>query len=64
MDKAHERCPYRLVHEVQIEQFGEDVTELKDRVGGLEKTLARGVLLLVANLTGMVVSLAEQVLRS
>ena len=40
--------------------FREDLQELKARVAQVETTLARGVLLLVANLAGMVITLARQ----
>ena len=36
--------------------------ELKERVDRLEGTLARGVLLLVANLIGVTITLAQQLL--
>jgi hypothetical protein len=40
----------------------EDIREVKDRVGSLETTLARGVLLLVANLIGVSITQAQQLL--
>lgn len=51
---------YRRAYDVQFRSFREDLLELKDRVRGLEQTLARGVMLLVANLAGMAVSLWQQ----
>jgi hypothetical protein len=61
---ACETCPQRKVHEVQYRMLAENLGELKERVRQLETTLARGVLLLVANLAGMVVSLAREFMAS
>ncbi len=55
-------CPYEKVYAVQFEGVREDLRELKARVGRLETTLARGVLLLMANLVGVAMTLAQQVL--
>ncbi|MDX9972714.1 MAG: hypothetical protein RBU21_06985 [FCB group bacterium] len=57
MTPPKELCP---VHDVQFGHLREDLAELKERVHRLEATLTRGVLLLVANLVGMVLSLAQQ----
>jgi hypothetical protein len=48
---------------VQFDCFRGDLNELKERVGRLESTLAHGVMLLVANLVGVVVTLAQQLIR-
>lgn len=61
---ACEACPQQKVHEVQYRMLAENLGELKERVRQLEATLARGVLLLVANLAGMVVSLAQGFMAS
>jgi len=50
------------VFTVQFRSLGEDLQELKERVNRLEQTLARGVTLLIANLAGMVVTLARQLI--
>jgi hypothetical protein len=57
MTPPREVCP---VHEVQFAHLREDLGELKDRVSRLEATLARGVMLLVANLVGVALSLMQQ----
>jgi len=54
---------YREVAEVQFRNLSAQITELKDRVQRLETTVARGVLLLVANLFGIAASLASQLLH-
>lgn len=54
-----EMCPYEKVYTVQFDKLTEDLKELKERVRSLEATLARGVLLLVANLAGVVVMLVR-----
>ncbi len=56
------RCGLDRLHEVEMHGVREDLRELKDRVLGLEVTLARGVLLLVANLAGVIVTLARELL--
>ncbi len=61
MHEGCDACAFEKVAEVQFRNLGEDLRELKDRVGRLETTLARGVLLLVANLVGVIVTLAGQV---
>ena len=55
-------CPYHLACEVEARGTRMDLAELKERVQRLETTLARGVLLLVANLAGIATVLARQVL--
>lgn len=63
MKENSEPCRYEMLYSVQFENLRNDMTELKDRVGRLETTLARGVALLVANLVGVVMTLAQQILR-
>ena len=58
-----EPCPYERAYEVQFRNVEADLLELKERVRRLEVTLARGVMLLVANLACVVAALAEQLLR-
>lgn len=53
-------CPYEMAYDVQFRNLNGDLEELKERVRRLESTLARGVLLLVANLVGVVLTLAQQ----
>ena len=63
MKENSEPCRYERVYSVQFEHLRDDMNELKDRVRGLEVTLARGVALLVANLVGVVMTLAQQWIR-
>jgi len=56
-------CPYEMAYEVQFRSLESDLTELKERVCRLEVTLARGVMLLVANLACVVVMLGQQLLQ-
>ena len=55
-------CPQERVHELQYHTLCEGLDEVKGRVARLEVTLARGVLLLVANLAGMLLTLAREFL--
>jgi hypothetical protein len=61
MGEACEECRYAAVYEVQMGTLREDLAELKARMDRLEALLSRGVLLLVANLTGVVIALAHQI---
>lgn len=63
MKDGGEASGYEMVYRLQFENLGNDLTELKERVQRLEATLARGVLLLVANLVGVAMMLAQQVVR-
>ena len=63
MKDGHEVCRYEMAYSVQFQNLRDDLEELKSRVSRLESTLARGVLLLVANLVGVAVGLAQQLLR-
>jgi hypothetical protein len=60
MNATCDECSYERVFDLQVSNVRGDLSELKERVGRLESTLARGVLLLVANLVGVVMMLAEQ----
>ncbi len=59
-----ERCACARVNDVKLTNLADDLHELKDRVQQLETTLARGVMLLVANLVAVVVTLFQQIIRS
>ena len=59
MVPVQDECPFEGVFRVELRSLHEDLKEVKERVGRLEQTLARGVLLLVANLAGIVVTLAR-----
>ncbi len=61
--EQQEICRYERVYEVQFRHVESGLAELKSRVCRLETALARGVLLLVANLACAVVMLLEQLLR-
>jgi hypothetical protein len=63
MEKDRCDCPYEALYSLQVENVREDIGEVKERVGRLETTLARGVLLLVANLIGVTITLAQQLLE-
>jgi len=63
MKDDSESCRYEMAYAVQFQNLRDDLNELKARVARLESTLARGVLLLVANLVGVVVMLAQQTLQ-
>ena len=56
-------CPYEMAYDVQFRNMETDLAEVKARVAKLETTLARGVMLLVANLAGVVATLAQQLIR-
>lgn len=63
-ESCGENCRYALANDARFEAIREDLRDLKARVARLETTLARGVLLLVANLAGVAMSLAQQILRA
>ena len=60
VDSMCAKCSFEKVAEVEFRNLGTDLHELKDRVTRLEQMLARGVLLLVANLAAVIVTLARQ----
>ena len=60
MNCDHEKCPYAIVYELEAENLSDNLRELKERVKNLETTLARGVMLLVANLVAVSISLFQQ----
>lgn len=63
MNDKCEGCPHERVHKVEYRQLSENIGELKERVGRVETTLGRGVLLLVANLMAVVMSLTREFLQ-
>ncbi len=62
MEKSICGCPYEPVHALQMTNVREDLRDVKERVTRLESTLARGVLLLVANLIAVTITLAQQLM--
>lgn len=63
MRNEQDCCRYEKAYSVQFQYLREGLEELKERVARLESTLGRGVLLLVANLLGVIVMLAERLMR-
>ena len=55
-------CSMDKVHKVEYRYLSANLNEVKMRVAKLEAQLARGILLLVANLTGVVITLAKAIL--
>ena len=53
----------REVFDAEFRLLDSKMMDLKERVTRLESTMARGVMLLVANLAGVVMSLAQQYLQ-
>ena len=64
MVDEHHECSCRKAYEIQLGNLREDVMEVKERVQRLETTLARGVMLLIANLTAVTISLAQQLIQT
>lgn len=62
-DRCAERCSFERAAEVEFRGLAEDIHEIRDRVLRLEQTLARGVLLLLANLAGLAATLAQGMIR-
>lgn len=58
-----EDCPQRKVNEVEFRLLDTKLRDLKERVEKLESAMSRGLMLLVANLVGIVVSLAQQLMQ-
>jgi hypothetical protein len=61
---GREPCALRSVCEVEFRSLSDDLGELKVRVRRLESALARGVLLLIANLVGVITVLAQQLVTA
>lgn len=60
--EKHDECTH--VFDLKLANLAEDLHELKERVQRLETTLARGVMLLIANLIAVVVTLLQQIVKS
>ncbi len=63
MAESFDASLQREVYDAEFRLLESKLMDLKDRVVRLESTIARGILLLVANLAGVVMSLAQQYLR-
>jgi hypothetical protein len=57
-----EPCAYERVAAVEFRNLNADIEEVRDRVERLEAVLSRGINLLIANLVGVVLMLAQQVM--
>ena len=53
----------REIHDAEFRLLDSKLMDLKDRVTRLETTISRGILLLVANLAGVVMTLAQDFMR-
>lgn len=56
------QCAFERAAQVEFRSLAESVREVKERMTRLEAALGRGVALLLANLAGMAVMLAGQLL--
>ncbi len=63
MGESFDASLQREVYDAEFRLLESKLMDLKDRVVRLESTMARGILLLVANLAGVVMSLAQQYLQ-
>jgi len=52
-------CAMGMVYEEKFAHFASELAELRRRIDKVETTLSRGITLLVANLTGIIVILLE-----
>ena len=62
MTSTCEECPQREVNEVEFRLLDTKLRDLKERVEKLETAMSRGLMLLVANLAGIIVGLVQQVM--
>jgi len=62
MRESIEERAFERVAEVRFKGLRADLSELKERVSGLEEKLNRGVMLLVANLAGIAAMLLREVI--
>ena len=62
MQNPHQDCRYQAAYTLQFNSLKEDLRDLKERVNRLEGMLARGMMLLIANLAGALVTLARQLI--
>jgi hypothetical protein len=60
--EEEQSCRNEKIFNIQFLSLKEDLTELKERVDRLEQTLTRGLILLVANLAGVIVTLMRQLI--
>ena len=63
MTTGYEDFATRKVQEVEFRLLDGRLRDLKERVEKLETAMTRGLMLLVANLAGIVISLAQQVMQ-
>ena len=63
MAEAFDASLQREVYDAEFRLLDSKLMDLKERVVRLETTMARGILLLVANLAGVVMSLAQQYIQ-
>lgn len=63
MSNTGEFSGIRELHDAEFRLLESKLMDMKDRVVRLETTMARGVLLLVANLAGVVMTLAQDFMR-
>ena len=59
----HGRAYSDDVRDWRLAQLAHEINELRDRMTRLESALARGILLLVANLAGVATSLFHQLMQ-
>ena len=63
MTPTTEHHPARDVHAAEFRLLDGRLRDLKERVEKLESAMTRGLMLLVANLAGIVINLAQQALQ-
>ena len=63
MTESFDTSVQREVYDAEFRLLDSKLMDLKERVVRLETTMARGILLLVANLAGVVMSLAQQYIQ-
>lgn len=64
MSESCESCPMERVHEVEYRLLSGKLTDVNRRVERLETQLGRGILLMVANLAGVITTLAHELMQS
>jgi len=63
MSESCRDCPQERVHQVEYRMLSDKLLDLKERVAKLESLVSRGLLLLVANLVGVITSLARGMMQ-
>jgi len=63
MTDMEQCCVYERIAKVEFRNVRDDLTEVKARVGQLERFLVRGLVLLVVNLLGIGVVVFEQLVQ-